>query len=459
MWRDGARWCFHREVAMLSFLVVGTPTVDLSSLKTAVAAAQGAGDTAWVLAATVLVLLMTVPGLGLFYGGMVGRKNILSTLAYSLGAAVVVGCLWVVIQYSLAFSGAGLYFGDLSKAVFQGVTKESLVFTVPELVFGSFQMMFAVITVALISGAVIGRMSLTSWLGFAAVWSLLVYAPLAHMVWGGGLLSRMSGGLASWFGLSGNALDFAGGLVVHLSSGVAALVLAFLLGPRVRYGREASPPGNIGFTVMGTGLLWVGWFGFNGGSAVAANGLAGNAVLVTNSAAAAAALVWMVLEQLHHKKVTVVGACTGVVVGLVAITPASGFVDVSAALAIGALAAPVSYVFVVFVKRALGYDDTLDAFGVHAIGGATGALLTGVFANPAVGFFFDGVTPASGALWGNPGQLILQAVSVVIAVGWTVVGTLVSYAVVRAFGKVRVDPQEEVTGLDLARQGEVQAER
>lgn len=433
--------------------------MDVSSLKSAVAAAQGAGDTAWLLAAAALVLLMTVPGLALFYGGMVQRKNILSTMAYSLGAALVVGTLWVVVQYSLAFSGAGLYFGDLAKVGMAGVTKDSLVFTVPELVFSAFQMMFAVITVALISGAVVGRMSLTSWLGFAAVWSLVVYAPLAHMVWGGGLLSRMDGGLASWFGLSGNALDFAGGLVVHLSSGVAALVLALLLGPRVRYGRESSPPGNLALTVTGAGLLWVGWFGFNGGSALAANGLAGNAVLVTNTAAAVAALVWMVLESIHHRKASIAGACTGLVVGLVAITPASGFVDVAGSMAIGALAAPVSYLFVVFVKRALKYDDSLDAFGVHAIGGIVGALLTGVFANPAIGFYFDGATSAVGALFGNPGQLAIQAASVVIAVGWTVVGTLVSYAVVRAFVKVRVDPQDEVTGLDLARQGEVQAER
>jgi len=432
---------------------------DVDALKASIKVANGAGDTAWMLTSAALVLLMTVPGLALFYGGMVRRKNILSTMYYSLGSAIVVSLTWVVVQYSLAFSGSGMFIGDFAKVFMNGVTKDPLIFLVPENVWSMFQLMFAIITVALISGAVVERMSITAWLLFSAVWSLIVYAPLAHMVWGGGLLSNMDTGIGSWFGLKGNALDFAGGLVVHISSGVAALVLALLLGPRVRYGKDSIITNNIGFTFIGAGLLWVGWFGFNAGSAVAANGLAGSAFLVTNTAAAAAALVWILIEYLHHKKPTLVGASTGVVAGLVAITPASGFVDVTGALFIGAAVAIVSYLFVAFIKKALKYDDSLDAFGVHAVGGTVGALLTGVFANPAVGFYFDGVTPAAGGLYGNWTQLGVQCLSILIAIAWAIVGTLISYGLVRLVTKVRVEPQEEVIGLDLTQHGEKQGDR
>lgn len=418
------------------------------------------GDTAWLMTSAAIVLLMTVPGLALFYGGMVRRKNILATMAYSYGAAIVVSVIWVIGQYSLIFSGDSLgFFGNLDKAFMSGVTKDSLVFLVPENVFSMFQLMFAIITVALISGAVVERMSLTAWLLFSAVWSLLVYTPLAHMVWGNGILSNMDTGIGAWFGIKGNALDFAGGLVVHISSGVSALVLALLLGPRVRYGKDAIIPNNIAFTAIGAGLLWVGWFGFNAGSAVASNGLAGNAFIVTNTAAAVAGLTWVIIEYIHHKKPTLVGISTGVVAGLVAITPASGFVDVPSALLIGVVVALVCYLFVAFVKKALKYDDSLDAFGVHAVGGTVGALLTGILANPAIGFYFDGATGAAGGLYGNWAQLGVQSLSVLIAYGWAIVGTLASYGLVRLVTKVRVEPQEEVIGLDLTQQGEKQGDR
>lgn len=458
---------------MLAVMILGLPTLgfaqdaaqpdpaaaaaltngDVDTLKADITSAHAAGDTAWVLTSSALVLLMTVPGLALFYGGMVRRKNILATMYYSLGSAIVVSIVWVVVQYSLAFSGSGLFFGDFAKAMFTGVGVDAnYSATLPENVFSVFQLMFAIITVALISGAVVERMSITAWLLFSAVWSLIVYAPLAHMVWGGGLMANVDSGVASWIGAKTGALDFAGGLVVHISSGVAALVLALLLGPRVRYGKDVIVPNNIGFTFIGAGLLWVGWFGFNAGSAVAANGLAGSAFLVTNTAAAVAALVWMIIEYIHHKKPTLVGASTGVVAGLVAITPAAGFVDVTGAIVIGVLVSLVSYTFVAFVKKALKYDDSLDAFGVHAIGGMVGALLTGVLANPAV-------SGATGLVYGNPIQLGVQALSVLIAICWAVVGTLISYGLVRLVTKVRVEPQEEVIGLDLTQHGEKQGDR
>jgi Amt family ammonium transporter len=432
------------------------------------------GATAWMMTSAAIVLLMTVPGLALFYGGMVRRKNILATMAYSYGASIIVSIVWVVVQYSMAFSGNLDPFGalgDFSKSFMNGViymtggdTSNAKVplwgaTGVPEAVFSMFQLMFAIITVALISGAIVERMAFGAWLVFSVLWSLIVYAPLAHMVWGGGFLSDMSNGLAHALGLKGNALDFAGGLVVHTSSGVSALVLALLLGPRVRYGKDTIVPNNIAFTATGAALLWVGWFGFNAGSAVGSNGLAASAFTVTNTAAAMAAVTWIVIEYIHHRKMTMVGISTGVVAGLVAITPASGFVDIYGALAIGIAVSVVCYLFVAFVKKALNYDDSLDAFGVHAIGGTLGALMTGIFAVPAVGYYFDGVTPAAGVIAGNPGQFTIQVASVVIAWVWAIVGTIICYFLVRIFTKARVEPQEEVIGLDLTQHGEKQGER
>jgi len=432
------------------------------------------GATAWMLTSAAIVLMMTVPGLALFYGGMVRRKNILATMAYSYGAALIVSIVWVVVQYSMAFSANLDPFGivgDFVKSFYNGVIYMAHGDTsnanvplwgatgVPESVFSMFQLMFAIITVALISGSIVERMAFGAWMIFSVLWSLIVYAPLAHMVWGGGFLSDMTHGIAPALGLKGNALDFAGGLVVHISSGVSALVLALLLGPRVRYGKDPIIPNNIAFTAIGAGLLWVGWFGFNAGSAVGANGLAGSAFTVTNTAAAMAGLTWIVIEYIHHRKMTVVGISTGIVAGLVAITPASGFVDITGALIIGIAVSVVCYLFVAFVKKALNYDDSLDAFGVHAIGGTVGALLTGVFAIPAIGWYFDGVTPAAGLLAGNPGQFTIQLASVIIAWVWAIVGTLVCYGLVRLVAKTRVEPQEEVIGLDLTQHGEKLGDR
>jgi len=457
--------------------VVGEKTSEGAKVS-ATTFALDSGATAWMLTSAAIVLMMTVPGLALFYGGMVRRKNILATMAYSYGAAIVVSVLWVVVQYSMAFSSTAGWdpigaFGDFSKSFYNGV----LYMThgdvyganvplwgstgVPESVFSMFQLMFAIITVALVSGSIVERMAFGPWLLFSVFWSLIVYAPLAHMVWGGGFLSDMTHGIASVFGLKGNALDFAGGLVVHISSGVSALVLALLLGPRVRYGKDPIIPNNIAFTAIGAGLLWVGWFGFNAGSAVGSNGLAGSAFVVTNTAAAMAAVTWILIEYVHHRKMTVVGISTGIVAGLVAITPASGFVDIGGALVIGIAVSAVCYAMVAFVKKAFGYDDSLDAFGVHAIGGTVGALLTGVFAVPAIGLYFDGATPTTGLLTGNPGQLLIQSASVVIAWVWAIVGTLICYFIVKLLsgGKVRVEPQEEVIGLDQTQHGEKLGDR
>ena len=415
-----------------------------------------AGDTAWMLTSSALVLLMTVPGLALFYGGIVRKKNILSTIYFSLSSAIIVSLLWVVAQYSLIFNGDhGGIIGNLHKMFFHHVAMNSVfgTLTIPESVFSVFQMMFAIITVALISGSVVERMNFKAWMLFVVAWSFLVYAPLAHWVWGGGWLSN-GGIIGKWFGnTNANALDFAGGLVVHISSGVSALVAALYLGPRVRYGKDPIIPNNIVFTLIGAGLLWFGWFGFNAGSACAANGLAGNAFLVTNTAAAMAGLTWMIIEMFHNGKPSVVGACTGIVAGLVAITPASGFVNVPAALVIGMGVSLLCYFFVAVVKRMLKYDDSLDAFGVHGIGGIWGAIATGLFANPLIGTYANG-KPAVGLFYGNPSQLLIQLVSIASTIGLAIVGTLVILYGISLITKLRVEPQEEVYGLDITLHGE-----
>ncbi|NNM67145.1 MAG: ammonium transporter [Spirochaetales bacterium] len=433
------------------------------------------GDTAWLLISAAIVLMMTIPGLALFYGGMVRRKNILATIYYSLGSVLVVSVLWVIVQYTLGFRGFGNngVWGDLSAFMHNGVLFATGhgqntqpwhgAPTIPESVYSMFQLMFAIITVALISGAIVERMSITAWLIFSAVWSLIVYMPLSHMVWAGGWLANPNG-LASLFGSAAvangqGAIDFAGGLVVHTSSGISALVLALMLGPRVRYGKDPIIPNNIAFTFLGAALLWVGWFGFNAGSATSAGTLAGSAFFVTNTATAMAGLTWAIIEYIHHKKPTVIGAVTGAVAGLVAITPASGYVDATGALFIGIIVAIVCYMSVAFLKKALGYDDALDTFGVHAVGGMTGALLTGVFCNPDIGAYFSG-KPVQGVFYsGNWTQLGIQAASVLVAVLIAVVGTILSYGITRIFTKVRVEPQEEVTGLDQCLLGEKQGER
>lgn len=402
------------------------------------------GDTAWILISSALVLFMTVPALALFYGGMSRKKNILSTIYYSLSGAIVVSILWVAFQYSMTFGGKDVsgMFGDLSKAFMTGVTGSSLVGTIPESVFAVFQMTFAIITVALISGAVVERFKFSSWIVFIVLWSVVVYTPLAHWVWNAdGWIFKMG------------ALDFAGGLVVHISSGVSALVAALFIGERVRYKKEAMLPSNIPYVFIGATMLWFGWFGFNAGSALGANGLAGNAFLVTNTAAAVAALTWMIIEWFVHGKPSVIGAVSGLVAGLVAITPAAGFVDTKAAFVIGIVVSILCFLFVAKVKKALGYDDSLDAFGVHGVGGTWGAIATGLFANSDVNSI---VTKEGSGLFysGNFSLLSKQLISVGAAYALAIIGTLLVLIVMKSFMKLRVEPQEEIFGLDLVAHGE-----
>ena len=408
-----------------------------------------AGDTAWVLSSTALVLMMTIPALALFYGGMVRKKNIIATIQYSMAATVIVSLVWVVFQYSLVFApspegGLGPWLGNLSRAFMGGIGVDSVhpnAATIPESAYSMFQLMFAIITVALISGAVVERMAFGAWCAFTVFWSLLVYAPLAHWVWNP----------AGWLFKAG-ALDFAGGLVVHTSSGVSALVLVKLLGPRASFRAEpVSSPANIGYVFIGAALLWVGWFGFNAGSAVAANGIAASAFLVTNTAAAVAALVWMLLERIVHGKPSLVGASTGAVAGLVAITPASGYVGVGGALALGAVTSLISFVFMSKLRSKFKYDDALDVFSVHGLGGIWGALGTGLFANGLV------AGNAKGLFFGNPGQFLVQLGSVGAAVAIAIVGTIASWALAKLLtkGRIRVSAAEQASGLDLSEHGEI----
>lgn len=411
------------------------------------------GDTAWVITSAALVLLMTVPALALFYGGMVRRKNVLSTLFYSFSAAIIVSILWVIGMYSSAFSvtsadpasvsGLGEWIGSVKHWFFSGVTSSSIhpnAPTVPENVFSMFQLMFAIITVALISGAIVERMSFIGWFVFTILWSIIVYTPLAHWVWN-----------PEGFLWHKGALDFAGGLVVHTSSGISALVLAIVLGPRIGFRKDPVQPASPAYVFIGAAMLWVGWMGFNAGSAVGANGLAGSAFVVTNTAAAVAALTWMVLEWIVVKKATLIGASTGLVAGLVAITPGSGFVDVPSAMAIGALVSIVSFIFMNVIRKLFRYDDALDVFSVHGMGGIIGALVTGIFANPAVNPL------GKGLLYGNPGQLGTQLLSVVLAIIISVAGTLVCIGLTQliTLGNMRVRQNEEIQGLDMSQHGEI----
>jgi len=399
------------------------------------------GDTAWVLASTALVLLMTAPGLALFYGGMVRRKNVLATLMQSFILVGLITVQWVLFGYSLAFSPDhhGLI-GGLSWIGLNSVgaaPNPDYAATIPHTAYMLFQCMFAVITPALITGAIAERVSFRAFLLFSLLWTTLIYDPLAHWVWGAG----------GWLHQLG-ALDFAGGTVVHISSGVSALAAAILIGRRIGYPHEPMPPHNLTMTLMGAGLLWFGWFGFNAGSALAANGLAASAMVATHTAAAAASLSWMFTEWLARGKPTVLGAASGAVAGLVAITPASGYVTPLAAVVIGAVAGAVCF-FAVGLKFRLGYDDSLDVVGVHGVGGITGALLTGIFAtkliNPA---------GADGLLSGNPGQLVIQAVAVLASVVFAFGGSLILLKLVDAFVGLRVADDEERTGLDLSQHSE-----
>ena len=394
-----------------------------------------AGDTAWMLTSMLLVLMMTVPGLSLFYAGMVRAKNALSVMMQCFAIASVVTVLWVLYLYSLAFSDGGAmnqWVGGLGKAFMAGIGVDTLSGTIPETVFSMFQLTFAIITPALIVGAFAERMKFSAMLWFMGLWVTLVYAPVAHWVWGGGWLSDLG------------ALDFAGGTVVHINAGIAALVAALVLGKRKGYPGTAMPPHNLMFTMVGAGMLWVGWFGFNAGSELAADGTAGMAMTVTQVATATAALAWMFAEWLSHGKPTTLGIASGAVAGLVAITPASGFVGPMGAIAIGAVSGVICFFAATRVKRALGYDDALDAFGVHAVGGIVGALLTGVFASAALGGagFSEGVTMGK--------QVYVQAVAVLATI---VYDGIVSFVLLKAIDAViglRVSTDEETEGLDVA---------
>lgn len=392
------------------------------------------GDTAWILISTALVLLMTIPGLALFYGGMVRKKNVLSTMAHSFVAAAIVSLVWVVIGYTLAFSPGNAFVGGLDKIMLSGITTTALSGTIPEILFVIFQMTFAIITVAIISGSVAERMKFGAFVAFITIWVIVVYAPITHWVWGGG-----------WLGSDG-ALDFAGGTVVHINSGVAGLVAAYMLGKRIGLGKESMAPHNLALTVIGASLLWVGWFGFNGGSALAANGAAGYALVTTQVAAAAAALSWGLVEKVVRGKTSLLGLLSGAVAGLVVITPAAGFVTVSGALIMGLIGGAVCFWGISGLKRMLKADDSLDAFGLHAVGGIAGAILTAVFASP---FIMGDKAPASVVH-----QLWIQIEGVLATIAYSAVLTFIILKVIDMIIGIRVTSDDERMGLDLSQHGE-----
>ena len=416
--------------------------------------ALNSGDNAWMLTSAALVLMMTGPGLALFYGGLVRRKNVLSTMMHSFVLMAVVTVLWAIYGYSLAFAAGNPFIGNLRYAFLNGVgvaPNPDYGPTIPHETYMIYQLMFAIITPALISGAFAERMKFSAMLLFTCLWSTIVYFPMAHMVWGkGGFLNAFLGGRIPCF-------DFAGGTVVHITSGVSALVCALYLGRRVGFPKEPMKPHNLILSLIGACMLWVGWFGFNAGSAVNASGLATSAFVATHFGAAAAALGWMFAEWMKHGKPSMLGGISGAVAGLVAITPASGFVQPFPALLIGFLAGIFCFLMVTAVKNRLGYDDTLDAFGVHGAGGTLGAILTGVFATNAIN---DGLKDANGKLlplgWvdGNPHQLLNQAAGIAIAWGLALVGTLVILKIVDMLLGVRVSREQELEGLDLSMHGE-----
>ncbi len=393
------------------------------------------GDTAWVLVSTALVLMMTIPGLALFYAGMVRKKNILSTMMHSFGAAAVVSVMWVLVGYSLAFSesSANAFVGGFDFVLLNNIAMSDLTGSVPTLLFVVFQMTFAIISVAILAGSLAERVKFSTFLWFSALWVVLVYAPVCHWVWGGG-----------W--LTGDALDFAGGTVVHINAGVAGLVLAALLGKRRGYQKGNMAPANLALTLIGTGLVWVGWFGFNGGSALGANASAAMALVVTQVAAAVGALAWLVAEYLHRGKASALGGASGAIAGLVGITPAAGFVDVGGAIAIGVLTAVGCFLTISFAKKKMGIDDSLDAFGLHGVGGVIGAVLTGMFASAKV--MGEPLQTSFGA------QLWLQIEGVLATAVYCAVVTLIIGLVLKKVMGLRVNDEEEYQGLDLALHGE-----
>ena len=393
------------------------------------------GDTAWMLTSTALVLFMTIPGLSLFYAGMVRSKNVLSVLMQCFAITSLVTILWTIFVYSLAFTDGGEYnawIGGLDKALLAGIKPDTLSGTIPEMVFMTFQMTFAIITPALIVGAFAERMKFSAMLIFMALWLILIYAPICHWVWGGGWIMKLG------------AIDFAGGTVVHINAGIAGLVAALVLGKRRGYPHVAMPPHNLTYTIIGASMLWVGWFGFNAGSALAANGTAGMAMAVTQIATATAALSWMLVEWMTHGKPSALGIASGAVAGLVAITPASGTAGPIGALAIGAAAGIICFLSATKLKRIFGYDDSLDVFGVHAVGGIIGAMLTGVFAAAE----FGGVGLASGMTISS--QLTIQGISVLTTLVYSGVMSFVILKLIDMILGLRVDEEQESQGLDMS---------
>lgn len=392
------------------------------------------GDTAWMITATALVLFMTIPGLALFYGGLVRAKNILSVLMQCFSITALMTILWVVAGYTIAFGDGNAFMGGFGKAFLRGVGPDALSGTIPEILFAMFQLTFAIITPALIIGAFAERMKFSAMMLFTSAWMLLIYSPVCHWVWGGGWLGNMG------------TLDFAGGTVVHINAGVAGLMCAIVLGKRKGYPTTPMMPHSLTLSIVGASMLWVGWFGFNAGSQLAADGTAGMALAVTQIAAASATLAWMFVEWVKHGKPSALGAITGAVAGLVAITPASGFVGPMGAIAIGFTSGIVCFFAATSMKRALGYDDSLDAFGVHGIGGMVGALLTGIFAAPALGGYAEVASIRS--------QMWIQFVSVAATIAYSAVGSLILLKLVDLTVGLRVTEDEEVTGLDITQHNE-----
>ena len=447
-----------KYILLLCALVAGLGSTLMAQTATPIIPTIDAGDTAWMIVAVALVLFMSIPGLSLFYGGLVRRKNVLSVFMQVFILVAVISIEWVVFGYSNAFGSSSIewlkpYFGGFDWAFLNGINASDLspyyishsqatadggtIGTIPHILFIMFQCMFAVITPALIIGAFAERIKFKGFLLFSVLWSIFIYNPIAHWVWSGdGWLFKMG------------ALDFAGGTVVHINAGIAAIVTALMLGKRRDYKNHAIPPHNITYVVIGAGMLWVGWFGFNAGSGLAADGLAANALMVTHIAAAAAALTWAALEWIIDKRATVVGISTGAVAGLVAITPAAGFVGVGGALIIGLAVALICFFMVAIVKPKLGYDDSLDAFGVHGIGGIIGAILTGILATPAIQSAY------SGAAYGNMAQLGTQAIAIVSTLIYSGIGTYILFKITDKLVGVRVSDKEEAIGLDETQHGE-----
>ncbi len=428
--RAVARFATAASVAAFAF-TVATPAL-------AEPAKIDGADTAWMITATALVLMMTIPGLALFYAGMVRKKNVLATMAQSLMAVALISILWVIYGYSLVFVGDGAWIGTLERFLLSSMTMDGVnpaAKTIPEALFIIYQMTFAVITVALVAGSVADRMRFSSFVLFCIGWFTLVYIPLAHWVWGGGFLAQAG------------VLDFAGGLVVHLSAGTAGLVAAVVMGRRRGYGTENLAPYDLSLAVIGTGLLWVGWFGFNGGSALQASSRAVMAILATHLAACAGALTWCAIEWITRRKPSVLGMISGAVAGLGTITPASGFVEPWHGIVIGVIAGAVCFWACTSLKHRFNYDDTLDVFGIHGIGGLLGTLMTGIFATAAIG-------GTAGLIEGNPKLLLTQAYGVAVVFAWTSGVTFILLKIVDMLAGLRVSHEHEVEGLDITQHGE-----